>query len=432
MSDKENGKIILYMHAGSGNHGCEAIANSLSCLVPDNRVLISYFADEDRRYSLGDLYEIFQERSFDRHKIAHVLYYGYRLITKDKESFIRYRFRKYLDKDNRKYIDSKTGINLRYPVAISIGGDNYCYDVMLNDLQLTNSAFNAQGTKTVLLGCSIEPECLENKAIVKDLSKYHTIIARESLTYDALIKAFGKNEGEDTSDGNTPKILLVPDPAFALVAKRSNDLDALTESPEGIQVWNREGCFEKDTVGINISPMIQSNETVSGMAGRNYEKLIEYIVNETDMNVMLIPHVIWDRNDDRKPIDTLYEKYSGTGRVFKAKDAECRELKYIISRCRFFVGARTHSTIAAYSTCVPTLVVGYSVKARGIARDLFETDDTTPHVLPVQDLKAEGDLTEAFKDLQNKETEVKSKLEKIMPEYVSRTNEYKEIIWNLA
>ena len=83
------------MHAGSGNHGCEAIANSLSGLLPGNRVLISYYADEDRKYSLGDLYEIFQERSFNRHKLAHVLYYGYRLLTKDKESVIRYRFRQY-------------------------------------------------------------------------------------------------------------------------------------------------------------------------------------------------------------------------------------------------------------------------------------------------------------------------------------------------
>ena len=43
----------------------------------------------------------------------------------------------------------------------------------------------------------------------------------------------------------------------------------------------------------------------------------------------------------------------------------------IISKCRFFVVARTHATIAAYSTGVPTIVISYSVKSRGIARDLF-------------------------------------------------------------
>ena len=27
-------KIVLYMHAGSGNHGCEAIVNSLCRMLP--------------------------------------------------------------------------------------------------------------------------------------------------------------------------------------------------------------------------------------------------------------------------------------------------------------------------------------------------------------------------------------------------------------
>ena len=49
----------------------------------------------------------------------------------------------------------------------------------------------------------------------------------------------------------------------------------------------------------------------------------------------------------------------------------CMEMKGFIARCRFFVGARTHATIAAYSSCVPTLVVGYSVKAGGLQRDLL-------------------------------------------------------------
>ena len=426
MSDNSNGKIILYMHAGSGNHGCEAIANSLSGLIPGNRVLISYYADEDRKYSLGDLYEIFQERSFNRHKLAHVLYYGYRLLTKDKESFIRYRFMQYLRKSNREYIDKATGINSKYPVAISIGGDNYCYDVMLNDLELANSAFNAQGTKTVLLGCSIEPECLDNKAIVKDLSNYHTIIARESLTYEALLKVFGPGSDSGLTE-KRPQILLIPDPAFALEVKEPADLKQMIKMPDAADLpETADGSL--NAVGINISPMIQSNETVPGITIKNYENLIEHIINNTDMNVILIPHVVWDRNDDRKPIDRLYEKYKDTGRVVKAEDSGCRELKYLISRCRFFVGARTHSTIAAYSTCVPTLVVGYSVKARGIARDLFDTDDTTPYVLPVQNLKDDTDLTDSFKFLMDNEAHLREKLQKKIPAYISRTSEYKKVI----
>ena len=47
-------KLILYMHAGSGNHGCEAIVNSLCRMVQEPAVLVSYRAGEDEKYSLKE------------------------------------------------------------------------------------------------------------------------------------------------------------------------------------------------------------------------------------------------------------------------------------------------------------------------------------------------------------------------------------------
>ncbi|MDO5124498.1 MAG: polysaccharide pyruvyl transferase family protein, partial [Eubacteriales bacterium] len=87
-------------------------------------------------------------------------------------------------------------------------------------------------------------------------------------------------------------------------------------------------------------------------------------------------------NNDLKPLESLFSIYKDSGRVVLIKDHNCEELKGYISRCRFFVGARTHATIAAYSTCVPTLVVGYSIKSKGIAKDLFGTFEK--YVVPVQ------------------------------------------------
>ena len=98
------------------------------------------------------------------------------------------------------------------------------------------------------------------------------------------------------------------------------------------------------------------------------------------------------------------------------EDHNAPELKYIISKCRLFVGARTHATIAAYSSAVPTLVVGYSVKARGIARDLFGTEEN--YVLPVQDLDKPKQLTEAFKWLEENEDSIRTHLEEFLPEYL--------------
>ncbi len=396
-------KLIVYMHAGSGNHGCEAIVNSLCHMIKEKVKLVSYFGEEDERYSLKELCEIRGERRFENHKAAHVLYYGYRKLTGDRESFIRYRYGDVFKKEAA-------------PLAISIGGDNYCYENMLGDLRLANSAFNRRGIRTVLLGCSIEPELLKRKEIAEDLRKYHTIIARESITYEALKEAFGKTSKEisektdkgmaEAVSGGCPEVLCFPDPAFTLMAKE-------LPLPEGFALGN--------TVGINVSPMIQDNEKKSGVTMENYKELISFIIQNTDMQITLIPHVVWERNDDRGPLHELYRAFADTGRVVEIGDGGCEELKGFIGRCRFFVGARTHATIAAYSMGVPTLVAGYSVKARGIARDLFGTDEN--YVLPVQSLEKKDDLTKGFQWLLSHEKEVREKLGEVMPGYKERALE---------
>ena len=380
-------KLIMYMHAGSANHGCEAIVNSLCRMIKEEVVLISYFGAEDETYSLKEFCTIVSERRFEDNRLMHILYYIYRKLTKDETSFIRYRYQGIFGKEMS-------------PVAISIGGDNYCYDSMLHDLRLANKAFTEKDVKTVLLGCSIEPELLAREEIVKDLMKYHTIIARESITYEALCEMIAAYQQGQNCENQFPRVLCYPDPAFTLGKKE-------LPLPEGFAAGN--------TVGINISPMIQDNETSAGITMENYRELIKDIISGTDMQIALIPHVVRAQNDDRKPIHVLYEEFKDTGRVVEIPDGSCEELKGTISRCRFFVGARTHATIAAYSTCVPTLVVGYSVKARGIARDLFGTEEN--YVLPVQGLKEKDDLKKAFAWLVSKEAEIKQRLNQIMPEY---------------
>jgi hypothetical protein len=62
--------------------------------------------------------------------------------------------------------------------------------------------------------------------------------------------------------------------------------------------------------------------------------------------------------------------------------------------------------------------MGYSVKARGIARDLFGTEEG--YVLPVQSLCRPEELTEAFRGLLDKEDEIRAYMAKILPEHIER------------
>jgi polysaccharide pyruvyl transferase WcaK-like protein len=383
-----NRPIIMYYHAGSGNHGCEAIANSTLKLIHRLRmesgfvkaagsfpvILVTNSAAEDRKYSLGKLEEqglceIVEEKHIRKNFLQHVLYFTWRRITGDRESFQRYRFRPAF-KEYKAY--RQNGVK---PLAISIGGDNYCYPEMVSDLCLADSVFRKRGFETVLWGCSIEPSSLKDQRLLNDLKGFSRIYARESISYNALLDA----------GISADKLVLRKDPAFDLEVEEA-------ELPKGF--------IPGKMVGINLSPMVQERESTPGITMECYRNFIRYILDNTDNNIALVPHVVWPSNDDRKPLKELYKEFKETGRVILIEDAPCEVLKSYISKCSFFVGARTHSTIAAYSTGVPTLVIGYSVKSRGIATDLFGTCDT--YVLPVQELSNKDALIDSYKKIISK------------------------------
>ena len=159
--------------------------------------------------------------------------------------------------------------------------------------------------------------------------------------------------------------------------------------------------------------------------------MIHYIIDNTDMNVALIPHVVWNGNDDRTPIDILYNDAILSGyadRIVRIDDANALKLKGYIRNLRFFVGARTHATIAAYSSMVPTLVVGYSVKARGIAQDLFPQYNVDDLVLQVQNIKESDDLINSFKWLVEHENELKTHLNAVIPGYISKAEQLADVL----
>lgn len=386
-------KVALYMHGGSGNHGCEALVRTISSLIEEGNdtFLFSKRPEEDKKY-IDKVNVVACGQPLSKNTIVGFLSAIKIKVFKQKLAFVKPAYKSLLS-----FADKDT-------LAISIGGDNYCYDGMPEVLALLNKELKKKGAKTVLFGCSIETDLLNDPKIVDDLSNYDLITARESITYGALTNAGVKTD-----------IRLLPDSAFILPTEKK-DLPT--------------NFLEDNTVGLNISPLVLSCEEGEPVLLRAYCRLIEYILQNTSMNIALIPHVVWKSNDDNEPIKKLYEKYKETGRVVHIGDCNAPELKGYIARCRFFIGARTHATIAAYSSCVPTLVVGYSVKSRGIARDLFGTEEN--YVRSVGAIHKENDLVESFKWLFDNEQQIKVHLQMIMPNYKEQvyiaSKELKEIM----
>lgn len=381
-------KILLYGNGGSGNHGCEAIIRGTHELLQLPMRIQSSAPDEDAHYGVGEVGDIHNAVSTDRNPLSFLIAYLKLKLKND-----------YAAMDSLAY---ETGIREargKADIALSVGGDNYCYGGTEIYAYL-NKMYHKAGFKTVLWGCSVEPETVRKESVARDLRAYDLIVARESITYDAA-KEIGANA------------ILAPDPAFSM---------KYAPCPVAFPLEN--------TVGINISPMIVSNEKQAGITYKNYLALIRYILKETDMHIALIPHVVWERNNDLAVMREIYEAFDSNERITLVGDHCAEELKYLISKCRVFVGARTHATIAAYSSRIPTLTVGYSVKARGIAKDLFGTDEN--YVLSVQKLEKEQDLTERFKWLMAHEDEIRMHLHAFIPEYIATSERAKRALEGLV
>ncbi len=369
-------RILLFPHGGSGNHGCEAIVRStLKILNNVNLLLFSSQVDEDLKYKLNDICSIEHDQvPIRRFSLQYAIAFFKNRFLNDKYAFDKLAFRPIL----------KTSKKCKY--ALSIGGDNYCYGHP-KFIYLINEELRRSGTKSILWGCSIEPSAISGD-MLKDLKNYAHIFARESITYQAM-----KEKG-------ITQVSLYPDPAFQL-----NRIDLPLPND----------FVEKNTIGINVSPMIIGHENNQGITLKNYITLIQYLIDHTDMQIALIPHVVWNHNDDRVPLNKIYNLFKKTGRVVYINDHNAEELKGYIARCRFMIAARTHASIAAYSEHVPTLVVGYSVKARGIAKDIFGTDQN--YVIPVQSLNTTNSLLNAFLWIYDHESMIRQHYKNFMPSY---------------
>lgn len=378
-------KLSLFPHGGSKNHGCEAIVRStVKILLKHSLVVFCNQITEDEKYKLDQIVRLLpSEKKIHKISICYFIALIKYHLLKIRSSYDELLY-KHVIQDAR-----------CRDFVLCIGGDNYCYSGMYF-YYLVNRMMDNANVKRILWGASIEPSVIDDK-MLDDLQGYYKIIARESLTYKTL------------RDKGLFHTFLYPDPAFVLDRK---DLPL------------PNGFVEGNTVGINVSPMVIDYEKIQGLTLNNYIYLMKFIIEETDMQIALIPHVIWQDNDDRKPLHKLYDYFKYTGRVCIVCDCDAEELKGYVARCRFMVAARTHASIAAYSTKVPTLVVGYSIKARGIAMDIFGSEEH--FVLPVQSLKEEHDLTDEFRWIMHHESDIRKYMDGFMPGYIEKAYHIKD------
>ncbi len=386
--------IILFANGTSENHGCEAITRSTVKMLEDKY---------DKIYCSTTHLEYEKPLPLNCEWVEYSYFRKPTLMNRAVSKAERVLFKHNKFAESKPWLENIFKAYDECQIAISAGGDNYC-NGSYEWLYMLHSEAKKRGLKTILWGASVNEESITNKEMQKDLLKYDVICARETLTYDIVSKFH-------------PNVKLYPDPAFIL------DIENLP--------WP---SYDNDDIpnfiGFNASPTTIACESQRGILLENYCIAIEYILENTDYHIALIPHVIYQkRYGDYEVLNKIYDKYKRTNRIILIEDNNCSVLKGYISRCKLFITARTHASIAAYSTCVPTIVLGYSQKARGIAKDLFGSEEH--YVLPVQKIQNKTALTREVKWLMDNETNIRNHLQDIMPGYIKQSYMEKEVLESL-
>ena len=132
--------------------------------------------------------------------------------------------------------------------------------------------------------------------------------------------------------------------------------------------------IKPNAVGLNVSGLAYSN-TFNGLEGQfnAYPELIDRIINhfrEKGCTIYLIPHS-YNYNkpiadDDMLACREAYRRLKDKNNVVLIdRDLISPQIKYIISKMTFFIGARMHANFAAIYTGVPVFGMAYSYKFEG-------------------------------------------------------------------
>lgn len=378
-------KILMTPHSGCYNHGCEAIVKSTADMLGKNNELFlySYDIENDKKYGLDQICTLIENVS-EKRIISKWKQYSFTLKEK-----ITHGDR---DLEELSYRHKKALFDTKNTFVLSIGGDNYCYTGMQHMLSEQLKCFTYNKMKCGLWGCSLEEDVLTPN-VIEDLKQYKLITVRETISQELLLR-----------NGISDSVVLCSDPAFTLKKENVTDYD--------------EFLRDHNTIGLNMSALINRYDSYSKATYRNFYNLINTILETTDSNILMIPHVRQKGNDDLDSISEMVSQFQSNRIAVVDNDYNCMQLKDIISKCRVFIGCRTHATIAAYSTGVPTLVIGYSTKSRGICKDLFGT--TEGLLVDARKFRTDDDLVNEFRLFMHNEDAIRKDLKTIMPEYIQK------------
>jgi colanic acid/amylovoran biosynthesis protein len=291
------------------------------------------------------------------------------------------------------------GLLTRADAVFALGGDNYSldYGVPMEFFRANEVVVNAK-KPLVLWGASVGPFTSKpdfERYAREKLKRVDLICARESQTIEYL-----------DSLGIRDNVCRVVDPAFILEPEEP------TLSPEEHKI------LERPHIGLNLSPLLARYREYRKPWPEHAADLAAHLFTRTRYPIALVPHVMQSRNNDYEFLKGIRDQLpkQRDRLVLVGPNYSCRQYKWLISKCLVFAGARTHATIAALSSRVPTLSLSYSMKSIGINEDLF---GSRMWAVALSELDPPT-FSDRISELIMRAEEVRRYLQAVMPDYIKR------------
>ncbi len=360
---KNNYTIGLYGIAGVYNYGCEAIIRGTEMIIhkkwPNAHIKYASLRPEDDKKRLeGCNIEIMPRKPFPRSTIPGIN----RMLSTFTGLHFKTPYRE--DLDWSKDCD----------MIFSIGGDLYTLHPQHKDHKIKRyynplihfgDIVKSKGIPFVIWGASVGPFegwPKTKKYFIKHLQEVDLITSREHITTNYL------------KDNGLNNVIECADPAYLVPLPKI-----------------KENSKEKITIGINLSPLSsffsfhpgQKNEIIEKQA-----KIIESLIKKFKANIILIPHVVCDFNEDDDDLRYLRQVKSKISENLKddvfliTDDIGFIKTKEVLSKCDIVIAARMHCAINSISLGIPTIFLSYSQKAFGMAEYVY---GNTKMVIPLNE-----------------------------------------------
>ncbi|MCC6454909.1 MAG: polysaccharide pyruvyl transferase family protein [Caldilineaceae bacterium] len=344
-------KILLIGMFGLYNRGCEAIVwGSLD-------ILRRVYPDADITVAVGTAEGVVADR-------ARLPELDVDIIPFVQPATLLQRIRRKVERNlpgATKFQPPVWGFPLHgWDLILEVGGDTFVASGaewrLLGDKQLMAKT----GTPLGLWGMNFDPSFtlkLPQSDVIDTLKRYKLIAVRDESSRKYLEQLGVRNN-----------VYKMADPAFAMDSVPW-DLNNVLPKPGELGI-----------VGLNLSPFAASvRKTDSAGIVEFTESVTAKLIN-AGFGVLLVPHCFPPAcpafDDDLAVLQPVFDKLcAATPHVgILPAGISSPQVKYAISQCTLFAGARMHSTIAAWSTGVPVLTLSYSAKSRHLNEAIYGHD----------------------------------------------------------